>query len=475
MTFSVAIIGRPNVGKSTLFNRLVGRRLAIVHDRPGVTRDRREGTAYLLGLNFTVIDTAGLEEAASGTIEARMRQQTDMAIGEADVVLMLIDARAGVTPLDAHFGDLLRKVKKPVILVANKCEGKAGAPGLYESYGLGLGEPVPISAEHGEGLADLYDAIALHAPPSAFDHNNQDDQENAPFEEEAAEDRAAANADDDAPEEELDPGRPLQLAIVGRPNVGKSTLVNHLLGEERMITGPEAGLTRDAVTVEWTHSGQRFRLVDTAGLRKRANVFDPIEKLSVADTLHAIRHAQIVVLVMDAGAILDKQDLTIARMVIDEGRGLVIAINKWDIVENKADSLARLKDRLESSLAQAKGVSTVTISALTGSNLDRLMDAVLHTYKVWNKRISTGKLNRWLGEVTTHHPPPALHGGRRIKLRFMTQVKARPPTFVIFASKPEDLPESYSRYLIAGLRDVFDLPGVPLRIFIRKGRNPYAD
>lgn len=466
MTFTVAIVGRPNVGKSTLFNRLAGRRLAIVHDMPGVTRDRREAAASLLGMEFRVIDTAGFEDAHDESIEARMRYQTDTAVAEADVVLMLIDARAGVTPLDAHFADYLRKQKTPVILVANKCEGKAGAPGMYESYGLGLGEPVPFSAEHGEGLAELFDALRPHAEAAgALDFD--DDEEDDFF--------AADPVDDEEIETEDRPERPLQLVIVGRPNVGKSTLVNRLLGQDRMLTGPEAGLTRDAISVDWQHRDRGIRLVDTAGLRKRANIEDPVEKLSASNTLEAIRMAEVVVLVMDSAAILDKQDLTIARMVVEEGRSLVIAINKWDAVEKPQEALQRLADRLETSLPMVRGLPTVTISALTGRGVDKMMDAVLAVHKTWNRRIPTSQLNRWLEDVLSHHPPPAMPGGRRLKIRYMTQIKARPPTFVIFASKPEQLPESYSRYLINGLRENFKMAGVPMRLYVRGGRNPYAD
>lgn len=466
MTFTVAIVGRPNVGKSTLFNRLAGRRLAIVHDMPGVTRDRREAAATLLGMEFRVIDTAGFEDANDGSIEARMRRQTDTAVAEADVVLMLIDSRAGVTPLDAHFADYLRKQKTPVILVANKCEGKAGTPGMYESYSLGLGEPVPFSAEHGEGLAELFDALMPFA--KAAGALDDEDEEDDFFEEPAL-------GDDEEIETEDRPERPLQLVIVGRPNVGKSTLVNRLLGEDRMLTGPEAGLTRDAISVEWEHNGRRVRLVDTAGLRKRANIDDPVEKLSASNTLEAIRMAEVVVLVMEAGAILDKQDLTIARMVVEEGRSLVLAINKWDVVDKPQESLQRLSDRLETSMPMVRGLPTVTISALTGRGVDKMLDAVLAVHKTWNKRISTSRLNRWLEDVLAHHPPPAMPGGRRLKIRYMTQTKARPPTFIIFASKPEELPESYSRYLVNGLREAFDLPGVPIRLYVRGGRNPYAN
>lgn len=446
MPFTVAIVGRPNVGKSTLFNRLVGRRAAIVHDTPGVTRDRREGDASLYGLSFRVIDTAGLEEADEASMEGRMRAQTERAVAEADVVLMLIDARAGVTPMDQHFADWLRRQPKPVILVANKSEGRAGEPGYYEAYSLGLGEPVAVSAEHGEGMADLHDAIAAHRPEE-------------PEQEAEAEPEAEG---------------PLRLAIVGRPNVGKSTLVNRLIGEDRLLTGPEAGITRDAIEVEWEHDGRPVRLVDTAGLRKRANVVEKLEKLSVADTLAAIRRAEVVVLVLDARAMLEKQDLTIARMVIREGRALVLAVNKWDLIEDRRDALRRLHDRLETSLPQVRGIPTVTLSALTGAGLTRLMDRVVEVRDVWNRRVPTGQLNRWLEDMVAHHPPPAVKG-RRIKLRYITQPKARPPTFVIFTSRPEELPDAYTRYLVNGLRDTFDLPGVPLRLFLRKGRNPYAD
>lgn len=464
MTFTVAIVGRPNVGKSTLFNRLAGKRMAIVHDRPGVTRDRREADASLLGMEFRIIDTAGFEDATGDSVEARMRRQTDLAVEEADVALMLIDSRAGVTPLDRHFADCLRRGKTPVILVANKCEGKAGEPGMYESYGLGLGEPVAISAEHNEGFAELFDALRPYAEAAgALEEPPEED----PFAEEAA-------AGDEESEDEPRPDRPLQLVIVGRPNVGKSTLVNRLLGEDRMLTGPEAGLTRDAITTEWEHRGRRIRLVDTAGLRKRANIEDPVEKLSVSNTLEAIRLAEVVVLVLDSAAILDKQDLTIARMVVEEGRSLVLAINKWDVVENPQEALQRLKDRMETSLPMVRGVPTVTISALSGRGIDRLMDAVQDIHKLWNKRISTSQLNRWLEEVVSHHPPPAVQGGRRLKIRYMTQTKARPPTFVIFASRPEELPESYTRYLINTLRESFKFPGVPIRLYVRGGKNPYA-
>ncbi|CUW39037.1 GTPase involved in ribosome synthesis and maintenance(GTP-binding protein EngA,4-449) [Magnetospirillum sp. XM-1] len=457
MSFTVAIVGRPNVGKSTLFNRLVGKRLAIVHDLPGVTRDRREGKASLLGMDFQVVDTAGFEDEGGDSVEARMRRQTDLAVSEADVALLLIDARAGVTPLDRHFADHLRRLPTPVILVANKCEGKAGMPGMYESYGLGMGEPVPVSAEHGEGMYELFEALRDHAIKAGALTEDGDDPEEP------------EDGDED------DPTRPLTMAIVGRPNVGKSTLGNQLLGQERLLTGPEAGLTRDAIAVEWEHRGRRMKLVDTAGLRKKAQIYDAIEKLSVGNTIETIRMSEVVVLVMDAAAILDKQDLTIARLVVEEGRALVLAINKWDMVDDPQTALKRLKDRLETSLPQAKGVATVTLSALTGRGVERLMDAVVDTWGHWNRRIPTAQLNRWLEDMIERHPPPALPGGRRYKIRYMTQAKARPPTFVLFATRPEELPESYSRYLVNGLREAFDLPGVPVRLYVRGGKNPYAD
>ena len=459
-SFTVAIVGRPNVGKSTLFNRLVGKRIAIVHDQPGVTRDRRKGDAYLLGLEFTVVDTAGLEEATGDTTDARMRKQTDLAVHEADVALFVVDARAGITPMDRHYADLLRKQKDHVILVVNKCEGKAGEPGFLESYALGLGEPVAISAEHNEGFSDLLDALLPFAPPELEE-----------VEEELPPDLVEVDGELIDPR----PPRPLTLAIVGRPNVGKSTLVNRLVGEERLLTGPEAGLTRDAITVEWTYKGREIKLVDTAGLRRKAQISDSLEKLSVGNTLESIRMSEVVMLVMDAAQILDKQDLTIARMVVEEGRGLIIAINKWDIVNDQQTALNRLSDRLETSLPQVRGVPTITISALSGKGLDKLMDAVIQTHKVWNKRMTTSKINRWLEDALEQHPPPALDRGRRIRIRYATQVKARPPTFVLFTSKPDQLPDSYIRYLTNSLREAFDLPGVPIRIHLRAGKNPYAE
>jgi GTP-binding protein len=443
MSFTVAIVGRPNVGKSTLFNRLVGKRLALTDDLPGVTRDRRSGAASLGDLQFTIIDTAGLEDSDAKSLTGRMRQQTERAVAEADAAIFLIDARAGLTPLDRHFADWLRKQGTPVILVANKCEGRLPQAGLAEAFALGLGEPIPLSAEHGEGLSDLYDAIREHVP---------------------AEGEAAA-----APASE----GPLQLAIVGRPNVGKSTLINRLVGEERLLTGPEPGITRDAIAVEWRHRGRPIRLVDTAGMRRRSQVVERLEKLAVDDSLRAVQYAEVVVLVLDAADMLEKQDLAIARHVLEEGRALVIAANKWDAIKDKTDALKKLRARVEASLPQAQGVALVTLSARTGQNLDKLMSAVLDAHETWNRRATTPELNRWLGAAVDAHPPPLVKG-RRIKLRYMTQTKTRPPTFQLFGNQLDVLPESYLRYLVNNMRERFDLPGVPVRVVVRKGKNPYV-
>ncbi|WP_085908650.1 ribosome biogenesis GTPase Der [Kiloniella majae] len=482
MTFTVAIVGRPNVGKSTLFNRLVGKRLALVDDQPGVTRDRREGDAYLFDCRFRIIDTAGLEEAFDGSLEARMRRQTERAVEDADLVIMVIDARVGVMPIDEHFAKHLRRGKTPIALMANKCEGKVGDEGLMEAYSLGLGEPIPFSAEHGLGSSDLYDVIKEHmtraveakASSEAFE-KTEDGLENkaAPEDQDNLdEDESSDDEFEDFEDDEADRG-PLQLAIVGRPNVGKSTLINKLIDEDRLLTGPEAGITRDAIAIEWEYRGKPLKLVDTAGLRRRSKIEDKVEKLSASDTIRALKYAQVVALVLDADGVLEKQDLTIARTVIDEGRALVIVVNKWDTCKDKEAVMQRVKDRLLTSLPQVKGIPVVTISALKGHKLNKMLDTVFEIYDVWNIRLPTAGLNRWLAELIERHPPPA-PGGRRIKLKYITQARTRPPTFAISCSLPEDLPASYTRFLENNLRETFDMPGVPLRMHMKKGDNPYA-
>ncbi len=470
MGATVAIIGRPNVGKSTLFNRLVGKRLALVDDTPGVTRDRRPGEARLGDLRFTIVDTAGLEDADNASLEGRMRRQTEEAIAEADAVLFVIDARAGVTPLDAHFAEVARKTTTPVILLANKAEGKAGENGLYESYSLGLGEPIAISAEHGEGLADLYDALKPHV-----DRIDEEDEAAA-----AAADEAITNIDvdeDGEPLEEDEPvgttERPLRVAIVGRPNAGKSTLINTMLGEDRMLTGPEAGITRDSISVDWEWHDRHIKLFDTAGIRRKARVQEKLEKLSVADALRAIKFAEVVVITLDATNSFEKQDLQIIELVAREGRALVVAINKWDLIEDREAAWKLIRDANERYFNQIRGVQIVTMSGIQGQGIDRLIDSVFTAYEAWNSRVSTAKLNRWLDKVTASHPPPAV-AGRRVRLRYMTQAKTRPPHFIAFASRPEQLPESYTRYLVNNLRATFNIHGTPIRFSYRKGENPYA-
>ena len=453
---TVAIIGRPNVGKSTLFNRLAGKKLALVHDKPGVTRDRKMTAAKLRDLELMIIDTAGYEYSTTDNMESRMWRQTQMAIEEADVCLFLFDARAGVQPYDEFFADLVRKTHKPVILLANKCEGKAQENAIGEAYKLGLGAPLIFSAEHSIGFDELYlELQELDEKKQAAEASMEPEPE-----------------DENATETESK--RPIQIAFVGRPNVGKSTLVNALLDDERMLTGPEAGMTRDAITTEWQWQGQTFKLVDTAGLRRQARVNDTLEKMSVESTIYAANMAQVVVLVLDADAVLDKQDLTIARKVVDEGRALVIAVNKWDIAQRK-EALEKLNYKLETSLTQVAGVPTVTISALKKEGLDKLMRAVLKVYKRWNTRIPTAPLNKWFEAVQEQNPAPLGKNKRRIKLKYVTQAKARPPSFYIFSSNPEGLPESYLRYLTNSLRQTFDLGGIPLRLTVRKADNPYAD
>ncbi|WBQ08762.1 ribosome biogenesis GTPase Der [Hyphomonadaceae bacterium ML37] len=464
---ALAIVGRPNVGKSTLFNRLAGKPLAIVDDRPGITRDRREARGRLGDLDLRLIDTAGYEDASTG-IEVRMRAQTERAMKDADLCVFLIDGREGVTALDTRFAELLRRSGRPVVLAVNKCEGARGDRGLDEAWAMGLGEPVPVSAAHGEGMSDLFvrlaaviDEIDLEIPPEpgAPEAPVQSDHEDADF-------------DPDA-DVEVDEGAPLRIAVVGRPNVGKSTLVNALIGEERVITGPEAGLTRDAIAVEWEWEGRRVRLHDTAGLRKRGKVDDRIERMSAADTLRAVKFAEIVLLLVDAEQPFERQDLNIASRVEAEGRGLIVLLSKWDLVPDKQARLAELREMFERLLPQIKGAPLIPISAVTGRGLDRIMPEVKALHRNWNARVKTRDLNDWLGEMTQRHPPPAVDG-RRVKAKYMAQTKARPPTFVLMASRAAYLPESYKRYLVNGLREAFGLPGVPIRLIVKAGDNPYA-
>ena len=465
MSFSLAIVGRPNVGKSTLFNRLVGKRLALVDDQPGVTRDLREGAARLGDLRFTVIDTAGLEEATDESLQGRMRRLTERAVDMADICLFMIDARAGVTPTDEIFADILRKRAAHVILAANKGEGAAADAGVIESWSLGLGEPLRLSAEHGEGMGDL---LAQLMPLAEG------------FEERAKEE--AAETDVDVDEDATDSYRlptkqkPLQVAVVGRPNAGKSTLINKILGEDRLLTGPEAGITRDAISLQIDWQGIPMRVFDTAGMRKKAKVQDKVEKLSVSDGLRAVKFAEVVVVLLDAAIPFEQQDLRIADLAEREGRAVVVAVNKWDVEDEKQQKLAHLKEAFERLLPQLRGAPLVTVSAKTGRGLDRLHQAVMRAHEVWNRRVTTAQLNRWLAGMVEAHPPPA-PGGRRIKLRYMTQTKTRPPGFVVMCSHPDKLPESYSRYLVNALRLDFDMPGTPIRLHMRSqaDKNPYKN
>lgn len=468
MPFKLAIVGRPNVGKSTLFNRLVGKKLALVDDTPGVTRDRREGDARLADLEFTIIDTAGLEDAKGDALEARMRRQTELAIAEADVCLLLVDARAGISPADAYFAQLLRKSETPLLLAANKCEGGAGQAGRMEAYELGLGAPIPLSAEHGEGLGDLYDALLPFAEAARAA--------------EAAERASYMGADLEEVQDGFDPEVPfepdleipLRVAVVGRPNAGKSTLINKLLGQDRMLTGPEAGITRDAIGVEWEWRDRKVKLFDTAGLRKRARVTQKLEKLSVADALRAAKFAEVVVVLIDATIPFEKQDLHITDLIEKEGRALIIAVNKWDLVEEPQAVMEELKEKLARLLPQVRGVPIVTFSALTGRGVDKLMPKIVEMHEIWNARVSTAKLNKWLDVVAAKHAPPASRG-RPVTLRYITQVKSRPPTFAIFSSRAHEVPTSYKRYLVNALREEFKLPGVPIRLFMRTGKNPFSE
>jgi GTP-binding protein len=450
MSFTVCIIGRPNVGKSTLFNRLTGKKHALVDDTPGVTRDRREGIAHLADLEFKVIDTAGLEEAEESALENRMMKQTQAALEESELCLMVIDGRMGLTPDDKFFANWIRKKHQSVILVVNKCEGSQGDFGLNESYKLGFKEIIPISAEHNDGMIDLYDAIAPYK---------------ANYDYEVGELEVTREAEDG--------DKFIQVAIVGRPNTGKSTYLNKLYGQERLLTGPEAGITRDSIAIDWQFEGKNIRLIDTAGIRKKSNVQQKLEKLSVADSLRALRYAHVAVLMIDATIPFEKQDLSIAETIANEGRALVIAMNKWDLVKDKTSTLKELKLKADELLPQVKGVKLITLSAINGENVERVIKSALEAYNIWNKRIATSKLNNWLRDAESKHLPPLAKNKRRIRLKYITQGNTRPPTFTIFVNKPEDLPESYRRYIENGLRDDFNMPGVPMRLMFRKSDNPY--
>ncbi|MDP0926023.1 ribosome biogenesis GTPase Der [Paracoccus onubensis] len=469
MSFTLAIVGRPNVGKSTLFNRLVGKRLALVDDQPGVTRDLREGAGRLGDLRFVVIDSAGLEMADDDSLQGRMRRLTERAVDEADICLFVVDARAGVTAADEYFAEILRRRARHVILAANKAEGHAGEAGALEAYALGLGEPLRISAEHGEGMDDLYRVLA---PLADF----VDAERPAPIEAATEVDLTEEEAETGGGAEDWRPSakRPLQLAVIGRPNAGKSTLINKIIGEDRLLTGPEAGITRDSISVTSEFMGTPMRIFDTAGMRKRAKVTDKVEKLSVADGLRAVRFAEVVVVLLDVAIPFEQQDLRIADFAETEGRAVVVAANKWDLEDDKPHKLNELRANFERLLPQLKGAPLVTVSARTGKGLDRLHAAVLKAHEVWNRRISTARLNRWLEVMTESHPPPA-PGGRRIRLRYMTQVKTRPPAFIVKATHTDKIPDAYQRYLVNGLRTDFDLPGTPIRLFFRdQGKdNPY--
>jgi GTPase len=454
MSFTIAIIGRPNVGKSTLFNRLVGQKLALVDDEPGVTRDRREGEGRLGDLEFTLIDTAGLDEGAKGSLTARMQEQTEVAIALADALMFVIDARAGLTPNDRAFADFARRANKPVVLVANKSEGKQGDAGAMESYALGLGEPIQISAEHGEGLSDLYDSLRALMPEPVEESEEFDDDD-------------VIDPDEDISK------RPIRVAIVGRPNAGKSTLINHLLGEERLLTSAEAGTTRDSISVEINWQGRDFRVFDTAGLRRRSRIEEKLEKLSVADALRAVRFAEVVVLMMDSQNKFEEQDLRIADLIEREGRALVIAVNKWDLMGKQSSLISALRTDADHLLPQVKGMPIIAVSGLMGEGIDRLMSSIEQAYAVWNRRVPTASLNRWFEQAVDNNPPPAV-SGRRLKLNYITQAKARPPSFILFCSRADAVPQSYLRYLVNSMREFFELPGTPVRISLREKANPFA-
>ncbi len=478
MNVTVAIVGRPNVGKSTLFNRLVGKKIALVDDTPGVTRDRREAEGRIAELRFRLLDTAGFEDVNDNSLEARMRAQTEAAISEADIILFMVDARAGIVPLDERFGQLLRKANKRVHLIANKAESSAADAGINETYSLGFGEPIALSAEHGLGISELYSIIG-RAIDEASEEKEQEGQGNQlddailpKISTDVSEE--VENADESEEILHFNPNRFLNVAIVGRPNAGKSTLVNRLVGEERVLTGPEAGITRDSILVPWEWEGRVINLVDTAGIRRRAKVQQKLEKLAVSDALRSIQYAEIVVWMLDATKPFEKQDLHLADLVEREGRALVIALNKWDLIKDKNATLAHLKERCERLLPQLRGVPLVTLSGLKGKNIPKLMQAIFEIERSWNIRIATSRLNRWLNAMVEAHPPPAV-SGRRLKLRYMTQAKSRPPSFILFCSRPEVLPMAYKRYLINGLRESFDIWGSPVRLWVRGGDNPYAD
>jgi len=479
MTVTVAIVGRPNVGKSTLFNRLVGRKIALVDDTPGVTRDRREAEGRIADLTFRILDTAGYEDVKDGSLEDRMRQQTELAIKEADVILFMIDARAGVVPLDQRFAQVLRKAGKHVHLVGNKAESGAAEAGLVEAFKLGFGEAIALSAEHGLGLSELYSIVSAaidkaEAEKEAADAAEIDDIDALPeVDVDITEDMLEGEGDEATLR--WNPKRYLNVAIVGRPNAGKSTLINRMVGEERVLTGPEAGITRDSILVPWEWEGRVINLVDTAGIRRRSRVTEKLEKLAVGDSLRSIQYAEVVVLMLDATIPFEKQDLALADLVEREGRALVIAVNKWDLIEDKNEHLKMLREECDRLLPQLRGVPLVTLSGLTGKNIDKLMDAIFAIERSWNSHVSTARLNRWLAGMVEGHPPPAV-SGRRLKLRYMTQAKTRPPSFILFASRPEVLPMSYQRYLINGLREAFDIKGTPIRLWVRGGsENPYND
>lgn len=463
MTLLIAIVGRPNVGKSTLFNRLVGKKLALVDDTPGVTRDRREGDGKLGDLKFSVLDTAGLEDADEVSLKGRMRAQTDQAIRDADVILFMVDVRAGILPVDHEFANLVRESEKPVVLLANKAEGRLGEQAAYDAYSLGLGDPVTISAEHGEGMADLYEMLMPFSDAVEGIDDLAGDEE---FEEEI-------DLDEDGPVAEEGPVRPLRIAIIGRPNAGKSTLINRVIGDDRLLTGPEAGITRDSISVDWNWRERPLKLFDTAGIRKKARVTQKLEKLSVSDALRAIRFSEVTVIVIDSLIPFEKQDLQLTDLVEKEGRAPVIALNKWDLVEDRQKTLNDLREKTTRLLPQIRGVPLVPISGLHGDGLDKMLEACVRAHDIWNRRVVTAKLNRWFSTLTVRHPPPAI-AGRRMKLRYITQIKSRPPHFVVFCTRPDVLPESYKRYIINGLRDTFSLDGSPIRLSFRTSDNPFS-